>query len=117
MKRNRTLVASVTLADCDVQTFRAGGKGGQNQNTRETGVRVIHRDSGARGESREQRSQLQNKRVAFQRMAATPTFQRWARLEAGRSESLEAEIAAKVEREMANVRVEHRVDGRWVEAT
>jgi len=60
----RELMFSVTLTDCDVQTFRAGGKGGQNQNKRETGVRIIHRASGARGEARDERSQLQNKRLA-----------------------------------------------------
>lgn len=65
---------SVTLKDCDVQTFRAGGKGGQNQNKRDSGVRIIHRDSGARGEARDQRSQLQNKRAAFRRMTQTPEF-------------------------------------------
>ena len=65
---------SVTLADCEVQTFRSGGKGGQNQNKRDTGVRIIHHPSGARGESREERSQLQNKRAAFARMAAHPLF-------------------------------------------
>lgn len=29
---------SITINDCDVQTFRAGGKGGQNQNKRDTGL-------------------------------------------------------------------------------
>jgi protein subunit release factor B len=60
----RELVLSVTLKDCEVQTFRAGGKGGQNQNKRDTGVRIIHHPSGARGEARDERSQLQNKRLA-----------------------------------------------------
>jgi protein subunit release factor A len=73
----RTLVCRVTIKDCDVQTFRSGGKGGQNQNKRDTGVRIIHRDSGAVGESREERSQLQNKRTAFRRMAETPRFRTW----------------------------------------
>jgi protein subunit release factor A len=67
----------VTLADCDLQTFRSGGKGGQNQNKRETGVRIIHRPSGAVGESREERSQLQNKRTAFRRMSETGKFRAW----------------------------------------
>lgn len=70
----RELLFSVTLKDCDVQTFRAGGKGGQNQNKRDTGVRIIHRASGARGEARDERSQLQNKRLAFKRMAEHPLF-------------------------------------------
>lgn len=70
----RELVLSVTLKDCEVQTFRAGGKGGQNQNKRDTGVRIIHHPSGARGEARDERSQLQNKRLAFKRMADHPLF-------------------------------------------
>ena len=70
----RQLVLSVTIHDCEVQTFRSGGKGGQNQNKRDTGVRVIHHPSGARGESREQRSQLQNKRTAFKKMVDSGAF-------------------------------------------
>jgi protein subunit release factor B len=30
---------TITTKDCDLQTFAAGGKGGQNQNTCNTGVR------------------------------------------------------------------------------
>lgn len=65
---------SVTLKDCELQTFKSGGKGGQNQNKRETGVRIIHHPSGARGEARDERSQLQNKKLAFRRMAEHPLF-------------------------------------------
>lgn len=57
-------ILSVTMADCDLQTFSAGGPGGQRQNHVQTGVRIIHRASGARGESREERSQWQNKKLA-----------------------------------------------------
>ena len=72
---DRIRVLSVTIHDCDVQHFRSGGKGGQNQNKRDTGTRVIHRPSGARGEARDERSQLQNKRLAFRRMAESAAFQ------------------------------------------
>ncbi len=68
---------SVTLDDCEIQTFRAGGNGGQNQNKRDTGVRIIHHPSGARAESREERSQLQNKKAAFLKMVRTPKFKIW----------------------------------------
>lgn len=74
----------VTIDDCDVQTFRAGGNGGQAQNKTDSGVRIIHRASGARGEARDTRSQLQNKRAAFKRMAESSAFQTWARAEAQR---------------------------------
>lgn len=71
----RRKVLSVTAADCEMQTFRAGGKGGQNQNKRDTGVRYIHHPSGARGEARDERSQLQNRRLAFRRLVESPAFQ------------------------------------------
>jgi protein subunit release factor A len=69
----------VTIKDCRVQTFRAGGSGGQNQNVRDTGVRIIHAPSGAVGEARDSRHQKQNKRSAFRRMAESKEFQTWAR--------------------------------------
>lgn len=72
---DRVRVLSVTIHDCDVQHFRSGGKGGQNQNKRDTGTRIIHQPSGARGEARDERSQLQNKKLAFRRMAESPAFQ------------------------------------------
>lgn len=81
----RTPTVRVTINDCVVQTFRAGGNGGQNQNKRDTGVRVIHPPSGARSESRVERSQLLNKRAAFKKMAETPEMQRWLRIEHARA--------------------------------
>lgn len=89
-----------------MQTFRCGGPGGQNQNKRDTGVRVIHRASGARGESREERSQLQNKRVAFTRMAKSPEFNRWVRL---RHAQIAGDIDAAVREAMKpeNLEVEY----------
>ena len=74
---NLELVCSVSLKDCEVQHFRAGGPGGLHQNKTSSGSRVIHHPSGARGESREERSQLQNTRTAFLRMIKTPKFSIW----------------------------------------
>jgi protein subunit release factor B len=70
------------MKDCEMQTFRSGGHGGQNQNKRDTGVRIIHKASGAVGEARDERSQLQNKRLAFRRMAESARFQSWAQVKA-----------------------------------
>lgn len=111
----RERIFSVTLADCRVDTFRAGGKGGQNQNKRETGVRVVHPPSGGTGESREERSQLQNKRVAFRRMAQSKKFQAWLRRQLGH----DALIRAEVEREMwpVNIKTEVRENDEWVEGS
>ena len=70
----------VTIKDCEVQTFRSGGKGGQHQNKVSSGVRIIHHPSGARGECRSYREQLRNKREAFRKMAESKTFQIWAKM-------------------------------------
>lgn len=78
-EKTREKLFSVTIKDCRVDTFRSGGKGGQNQNKVESGVRVVHEPSGAIGESREYRDQPKNKRAAFTRMAQSEKFQRWAR--------------------------------------
>jgi protein subunit release factor A len=77
MSKERIL--HITIQDCDVQTFRCGGKGGQNKDKRDTGVRIIHRPSGARGESREERTQGQNKKIAWRRMAESSEMQIWIR--------------------------------------
>lgn len=53
------------LAECAVETLRAGTKGGQRANKVETGVRLTHRPSGLVVTRRDSRSQLQNKRAAL----------------------------------------------------
>lgn len=80
----KQLLFRVTRDDCDWQTFRSPGPGGQNVNKVETGVRVIHRRSGAIGESREHNSQMANRRAAFGRMAKTSAFTSWHRREVAR---------------------------------
>lgn len=111
----RTPILTVTIHDCEVQTFRSGGKGGQNQNKRDTGVRVIHHPSGARGESREERSQLQNKRTAFRRMVDRPEFRYWIHVQTGRLESEEAYLARQLKEE--NLFIEVRGPDGWTEWT
>jgi protein subunit release factor A len=75
-------VLSVTAHDCKWETFRAGGSGGQNQNSRSTGVRCTHPPSGAVGEARDSRKQIDNKRAAFRRMADSKEFRKWIRVTA-----------------------------------
>jgi peptide chain release factor len=52
------------------EAFRAGGPGGQHQNTTDSAVRAAHAGTGIAVTCRDQRSQHQNKKVALRRLAA-----------------------------------------------
>ncbi len=56
------------LADCDVTTFRSGGKGGQHVNKTESGVRLFHRPTGMVVLSRKERSQYLNRKDCLKRL-------------------------------------------------
>jgi len=75
--RKRELLYSLSKKDFKVQTFKSGGPGGQHQNKTNSGVRIIHTDSGAVGESREQKSQHANKKIAFKRLIEHSKFKIW----------------------------------------
>jgi ribosome-associated protein len=56
------------LAQCRVETFRAGGPGGQHQNTTDSGVRLVHEPTGIRVVARTERSQHRNRSLALARL-------------------------------------------------
>lgn len=56
--------------DLRFERFRAGGPGGQHQNTTDSAVRVVHLPSGRVAVSRDQRSQHRNKAKALERLEA-----------------------------------------------
>jgi hypothetical protein len=56
------------LRQCDVETKRGSGRGGQKRAKTETSVRLRHRPTGLAGQSDDTRSQHQNKRSALRRL-------------------------------------------------
>ena len=113
----RDLILSVTKRDLRIEMMRGSGKGGQNRNTRDTAVRITHTDSGAVGYAEDERSQAQNRKLAFRRMTETETFKTWLRTEVARRSVDEARIQRKVDDWLRPkfVRMETMEAGRWVE--
>jgi hypothetical protein len=56
------------LADCEVDTYRASGPGGQKRNKTDSAVRLRHRPSGISVIASESRSQAENRARALQRL-------------------------------------------------
>ena len=73
---------TVPRSDLLLTFFRAGGKGGQKQNKTSSACRITHLPSGAVGESRDERQQTQNRKLALERLVKSSKFQAWARLNA-----------------------------------
>lgn len=112
----RKLLFSVTAKDCEWIYTRGTGNGGQKKNKTNSAVHCKHLASGAHGYAEDQRSQLQNRQLAFERMAKSKEFQAWNKAEARRMMGIEADIISKVEANMRRIRIEIRNDkGLWEE--
>jgi len=114
----KEILFSVTKKDCRWDYYRGTGAGGQKKNKTSNCVRCTHNDSGAVGKSEDGRSQAHNKREAFRKMAESPKFKAWIKLEKAKRMGEIARIEEEVERAMhsSNIKVETKdKNGKWTE--
>ena len=76
-------------------------------------MRIIHRASGAVGEARDERSQLQNKKAALKRMTEDPRFKFWV-AEKMKERPIEAVVDEQMESHNIRTEVRSADDGKWI---
>lgn len=56
------------LEECEVQTYKASGKGGQHVQKTDSAVRLIHLPTGIRVTCQKERSQYLNKKICLEKL-------------------------------------------------
>jgi protein subunit release factor A len=76
---DRNLLFRVTAKDFTETHIRGSGPGGQHRNKTATGIRLVHKASGAVGEATDDKSQHVNRANAFKRLREDERWKAWFR--------------------------------------
>lgn len=117
---DKDLLFTISAEDFDWQFFRSSGHGGQHKNKRDTACRCIHRASNSVGISTDERSQWQNKKLAFLRCVNTDKFKLWHKIETGKyllSLEEKRKIELMIDNELQyNTKIEVKdLSGKWID--
>jgi protein subunit release factor B len=112
---NKERITILSQKDLDISYFIGSGHGGQKKQKTSSGCQMIHKQSGAIGRASDNRSQLQNKKLAFERLIKHPKMKLWLSkklFEIRENESMEEQIETELNNS-DNMKFEVRVDGKW----
>ena len=114
----RELLFKVTRADFDETHYRGSGNGGQHRDKTSSGVRLVHRASGALGKAADSRDQPANRTAAFKRLRETTEWRLWFNEMCLVSQGRKS-VQQQVEEAMApeNIVTQVLEDNRWVETS
>jgi len=115
---SKELLFSVTKKDLKIETFKSGKSGGQKRDKVATACRITHPESGAIGQSQDQRSLEQNKKKAFRRMLETQEWKKWHRIKSAEMLGIMETVEERVEKamELKNLKIEINKEGKWTNA-
>lgn len=114
-KLKKELLFRLTRKDFVIEAVRGSGNGGQNRNVTNSKCRITHPLSGASAQAQDERSYKQNEALAFRRLIETQKFKTWHRIETARRMGLLRDIDRTVAEEMKKIKIEVRINGRWVD--
>lgn len=112
---SRELLFSITKKDFKIDWFSGTGAGGQGRNKLMNSCRMTHIDSGAMSTGQSNKSQIANRKEAFQGILDHPKFKLWYNqrvMECLSKETIEERVQKSMKPD--NLRVEGKDDrGRW----
>jgi len=104
---------TLTKKDFAVTYYSGTGAGGQHRNKHMNCVRIKHIASGVTTCGTEQKSRIQNKRVAFLRLCRNKKFETWLKIESLHKDQLEKTVDRLMQPD--NLKVEIYKSGEWME--
>lgn len=90
------------LEECDVDTFRSRGKGGQHVNKTESAVRIRHRPSGIVVSCQRERSQYRNKMLCLRNLR-----EKFKELNKKTAKRIKTRIPSSVKQKLLDAKVRH----------
>ena len=114
---NKDPFFSITAKDCEWSYTKGTGAGGQKRNKTSSAVHCIHKASGAHGYSESSRSQLDNRKEAFRKMAETDKFKKWIHIEYMKRTGEHYEVERQIQESLNKVKVEVKIEGKWTEVS